>query len=432
MPKGRTGRELSRSCWPAARVLPGQRLDGACSLRASEGAPDSGSRRPVVLHAFCVLAAVLSAPAGHAQFSPLGVVAEVRDKAESRAESERRLQWEAAYEARRARAHSRLGASASSVEPPVLCSVFAGPKPSARGFDAADTSGKFAIRPFVPRSAPRPARMGWRATAAAGELASDLFRELISWQVVQSKCINCHVEGGVSGHTRLVLSPSAAEGHEALNLAVFENFLATVENADALILNKIWGVAHGGGIQVPAGSADFANMERFLRLLGGGNSTSGLSPEALFDGVTMASPAKTLRRAALIFVGRLPTQAELNAVGDGQISSLRRTIRGLMTGAGFHEFLMGSTGAESDNAEQPVTQVRMSRGFWLGKYQVTQDEWETVIAMNPAKFSGCGRCPVEQVSRADAQEFIGKLGVLSAKHGNGARNPSHRLAERKR
>ena len=75
------------------------------------------------------------------------------------------------------------------------------------------------------------------------------------------------------------------------------------------------------------------------------------------------------------------------------------------------EFLMGSTSPETWDNEQPVTQVRISRGFWLGKYELTQDEWQGVMGTNPSKFSGCGRCPVEQVSWNEAQEFIGRLNV---------------------
>ena len=82
--------------------------------------------------------------------------------------------------------------------------------------------------------------------------------------MVQSRCINCHVEGGASSHTRLVLTPSDTDGHEATNLAVFQNFLETVEGGADLILNKIQGAeSHGGGVQVVSGSTDFANMERF-------------------------------------------------------------------------------------------------------------------------------------------------------------------------
>ena len=73
------------------------------------------------------------------------------------------------------------------------------------------------------------------------------------------------------------------------------------------------------------------------------------------------------------------------------------------------EFRMGSTSSEASLLEHPVTQVRISRGFWLGKYEVTQEEWEAVMGSNPSYFSECGNCPIEQVSWEDAQDFIGRL-----------------------
>ena len=178
-------------------------------------------------------------------------------------------------------------------------------------------------------------------TESEAESALDFFLNHISEPIVQTKCVNCHVEGGVSGHTRLILHPSSNADHATLNLAVFENFLADVEDGGSLILNKIQGVGHGGGIQVPAGSDDFANMETFLGLLGyGDDSGPGLSPDTLFDTVTMASPGKTLWRAALIFGGNIPTREEREAVENGTEEDLRTAIRNLMTGPGFHEFLI--------------------------------------------------------------------------------------------
>ena len=176
---------------------------------------------------------------------------------------------------------------------------------------------------------------------SAPESAMDLFLNHISGPIVQAKCVNCHVEGGVSGHTRLIFQPSSTPDHETRNLATFENFLATVVDGANQILNKIQGVGHGGGVQVVAGSADFDNMESFLRLLGyGGGSDPGLSPKTLFDAVTMASPERTLRRAALIFGERIPTRAELEAVNSTDPADLRAGIRNLMTGTGFHKFLI--------------------------------------------------------------------------------------------
>ena len=105
--------------------------------------------------------------------------------------------------------------------------------------------------------------------------ATEVFSEHISERVVHSRCIYCHVEDGRSGHTRLVFEQTTTEDHEALNLATFENFLSEVEGGASRILNKIQGVSHGGGEQVPADSADFAQMEQFLERLDGPSSVFG-------------------------------------------------------------------------------------------------------------------------------------------------------------
>ena len=78
-------------------------------------------------------------------------------------------------------------------------------------------------------------------------------------------------------------------------------------------------------------------------------------------------------------------------------------------------------GSEVLRASQPVTQVRISRGFWLGKHEVTQSEWQ-VAGATPSRFSGCGQCPVAYVSWNDAQEFIGSLNGRSG--GNRYRLPT--------
>ena len=174
--------------------------------------------------------------------------------------------------------------------------------------------------------------------------AEEVFRQHISGPVVQTKCINCHVANGASGHTRLVFVRSTdTPDHEAQNLQTFENFLAAVadEGGGSYVLNKIQGVGHGGGVQVSPGTAEFANMQRFLSLLGEQVAPSApVTVETLFDTVIMASPRKTLRRAALIFAGRIPTDEEYAAVEAGDESVLRAAIRGLMEGPQFHEFLI--------------------------------------------------------------------------------------------
>ena len=74
------------------------------------------------------------------------------------------------------------------------------------------------------------------------------------------------------------------------------------------------------------------------------------------------------------------------------------------------EFRMGSTSRHAHSDEKPVSRVRISRGFWLGKYEVTQAPWQAVMGNNPSRFKNCGgNCPVERVSWDDVQEFIRNL-----------------------
>ena len=49
-------------------------------------------------------------------------------------------------------------------------------------------------------------------------------------------------------------------------------------------------------------------------------------------------------------------------------------------------FQMGSNDGESN--EKPVHTVRISRPFYLGKYEVTQAQWEAVMGNNPSEFKG--------------------------------------------
>ena len=77
-------------------------------------------------------------------------------------------------------------------------------------------------------------------------------------------------------------------------------------------------------------------------------------------------------------------------------------------------FMMGSMEGESN--EQPVHRVCLTRGFKLGKYEVTQAQWQQVMGYNPSYFKNCGGdCPVENVSWDDAQAFVQKLNGLTGR-----------------
>jgi len=54
-------------------------------------------------------------------------------------------------------------------------------------------------------------------------------------------------------------------------------------------------------------------------------------------------------------------------------------------------------------------------GFYLGKTEVTQKQWEDIVGDNPSKFK-CDDCPVERVSWQDVQDFIKKLNKKTGMH----------------
>ena len=62
-----------------------------------------------------------------------------------------------------------------------------------------------------------------------------------------------------------------------------------------------------------------------------------------------------------------------------------------------------------------VQSVTISRDFWLGKFEVTQGQWQAVMGNNPSEFKNAGPdAPVEHVSWIDVQQFITKLNGLQS------------------
>jgi formylglycine-generating enzyme required for sulfatase activity len=78
-------------------------------------------------------------------------------------------------------------------------------------------------------------------------------------------------------------------------------------------------------------------------------------------------------------------------------------------------FQMGSPDDEEGrySDEGPVRRVTLD-GFWMGKYPVTQAQYQAIMGTNPSHFKGDNR-PVEQVSWNDAKEFFRKLSQRTGK-----------------
>jgi len=87
-------------------------------------------------------------------------------------------------------------------------------------------------------------------------------------------------------------------------------------------------------------------------------------------------------------------------------------------------FTMGANSNElgSYDWERPRHSVTLTKGFWMGKFEITQAQWMAITGENPARFKSINR-PVEQISWNQAVEFCKKLteheraaGHLDAQH----------------
>ena len=92
------------------------------------------------------------------------------------------------------------------------------------------------------------------------------------------------------------------------------------------------------------------------------------------------------------------------------------------------EFVMGSSERENRVGrgmdEEPQHNVTIVEPFWIGKCEVTQKLWRSIMKTDPPglNFGGCDECPVDSVSWLDVQEFIRRLNNMVP--GGGFRLPS--------
>jgi formylglycine-generating enzyme required for sulfatase activity len=123
-------------------------------------------------------------------------------------------------------------------------------------------------------------------------------------------------------------------------------------------------------------------------------------------------------------VRRMDRQIELVERLLAESEASIRVVRGDLTiGIGMERvwcppgtFWMGSPEDEveryeDENENETRHQVTLTRGFWIGRYPVTQGQWEEVMGGNPSYFQESGQnAPVERVNWDDAQEFCRALG----------------------
>ncbi len=122
-----------------------------------------------------------------------------------------------------------------------------------------------------------------------------------------------------------------------------------------------------------------------------------------------------LRAAVTPAEGAPPAELVLD-LGDGVTMELVYIKPG--------KFIMGgerTTDGRFDCVEVPKHEVTLTRGYYLGKYEVTQAQYEAVMGNNPSRSSKGPDFPVDNISEQDAREFCQKLAGMT---GQAARLPT--------
>jgi formylglycine-generating enzyme required for sulfatase activity len=80
------------------------------------------------------------------------------------------------------------------------------------------------------------------------------------------------------------------------------------------------------------------------------------------------------------------------------------------------KFMMGSPATEAGRSgnEGPQHEVTISKPFYMGVFEVTQEQYEQMMGVNPSSFKGA-KNPVEMVSWEEAVEFCKKLSARTGK-----------------
>ncbi len=125
-------------------------------------------------------------------------------------------------------------------------------------------------------------------------------------------------------------------------------------------------------------------------------------PRTYNVGISVEGPeGQAAQTSFAIVVTRPPLEKEITIdLGGGA------TLEMVLIRAG--QFLMGSPDGEGRPDEQRQHRVRITKPFYLGKYPVTQQQWEAVMGSNPSHFKGANY-PVENVSWNDCQHFLTRL-----------------------
>jgi formylglycine-generating enzyme required for sulfatase activity len=110
---------------------------------------------------------------------------------------------------------------------------------------------------------------------------------------------------------------------------------------------------------------------------------------------------------------RVDSASPADRIGYSRLTSAGGAHDREIPGLGLHLVWLEPGGFERAESTRggrtrPAARVRLAEGFWIGRTEVTQAQWQAVMDANPSQFKG-GERPVERVTWDEAMEFCRRL-----------------------
>lgn len=191
-------------------------------------------------------------------------------------------------------------------------------------------------------------------------LRDDYFENEVWAKVAERTCIRCHHSKGEAAESAFLLSKPPEASTDASrsadwlqqNRKAFESLAESGSDEPArLLIKATGGLDHGGGEVIDEASTEYQILARYVRRL----NKHATAPESevlaqwdaksvkdyppLFEGVSLLTPSRLLRRVTLSLCGRLPTIEERQRINQDGLAALNPILDDLMREEAFYERL---------------------------------------------------------------------------------------------
>lgn len=167
-------------------------------------------------------------------------------------------------------------------------------------------------------------------------------------KVAERTCIRCHHLQGEAKDSEFLLEASIDGLYDpdtlARNQSAMRKIASKISGRESILLQKvIGGLEHGGGQILQPDSVGFRILERFVAQVleptdpaTSHDASDSYEQAPFFDGITMLSESRLLRRVTLSLVGRLPTPEESKAVEQDGLGALNPILDSILREDAFY------------------------------------------------------------------------------------------------